>query len=159
MLRAVVDRPPGVAVLLPGDDFRPLMLAFRAIDTRTRSGCLNHSPEAATLGQHAMLEIHCIDSWNCPVVVCDICGERLAEASKAAVVFQNFQQDGAKLRLLHVHKGRIDGRTCHQEAEALLGAPKASVGWQELKAFMVDLSHNVGFGPAEMVEYDDQPRL
>lgn len=106
-----------------------------------------------------MLEIHCIDSRNCPVIVCDICGERLSDASKAAVVFQSAQTAGAKLKPLHVHKGRIDGRTCHQEAESLLGAPKVSVGWDELMNIMIDLAHNVGFPPGKMAEYDRDFRL
>jgi len=100
-----------------------------------------------------VLEIHSIAGRNCPVIVCDICGEKLDEASKAAAVFQNFTADGSKVRLLHVHKGSIDGRTCHDEAEALLGKNGEPVGWQELKTYLADLVANAGFPAAEMAEY------
>ena len=103
-----------------------------------------------------MLEIHSIGGNNCPVIVCDICGDRLDEASKAAAVFQNFTPDGSKLRLLHVHKGSIDGRTCHAEPEALLGKNGVAVGWQEMKTFLADLAANAGFPAVEMAEYDER---
>lgn len=107
-----------------------------------------------------MLEIHCIDGRNCPVIVCDICGDRLAEASKAAAVFQNFMPDGAKLRLLHVHKGSIDGHSCHAEAEALLGMNGEATGGQEMKAYLADLAANAGFPAAQMMEYEERrPRF
>lgn len=98
-----------------------------------------------------MLEIHSINGHNCPVIVCDMCGERLNNAAKAAVVFQNFQPEGAKIRMLHVHKGNIDGHTCHQEAEALLSAGgKNMVGWEEMKTFLSDLVDNAGFPPHDI---------
>lgn len=103
-----------------------------------------------------MLEIHKIGGNNCPIIVCDMCGEKLDEASKAAAVFENFTPEGSKLRLLHVHKGSIDGRTCHAEAEALLAKNGGAVGWQEMKAFLADLAANAGFPGAEMAEYDQR---
>lgn len=101
-----------------------------------------------------MIEMHTIDGRNCPVMVCDMCGEKLDNAGKAAAVFQNFTPEGSKLRVLHVHKGRIDGKTCHAEAEALLGVGGADVGWQEMKTFLVDMAANCGFPGAAMAEYD-----
>lgn len=98
-----------------------------------------------------MLEIHVIDGINCPVLVCDICGERLLDASKSAVVFNNFAPNGTKAQVLHVHKGSIDGKTCHQNADALISKAGGNPGWQELKACLTDLAHNVGFTPAEQV--------
>lgn len=77
-------------------------------------------------------------------------------ASKAAVVYQNFMPDGSKRRLLHVHKGTIDGHTCHAEAEALLSGGNAAIGWQEMKAFLSDLVANVGFPAQEMAMYDSK---
>lgn len=86
--------------------------------------------------------------------MCDICGEKLDKASKAAAVFQNFSPDGSRLRLLHVHKGSIDGHTCHAEAEALLRQNGQLVGWKELKEFLVDLAANADFPASDMAEYD-----
>jgi len=103
-----------------------------------------------------MLEIHSIDGRNCPVITCDMCGECLDHVGAAAVVFQNFSPPGSKLRLLHVHKGSIDGKTCHREAEALLGTDGAAVGWQEMRAFLTDLISNAGFPPADALDYESR---
>jgi len=101
-----------------------------------------------------MFEIHKIDGRNCPMITCDICGERLTEAGKAAVVFNNGAGNGAKLRTLQVHKGRIDGRTCHEEADNRFRAEGGMPGWEEMKTFLADAVHNIGFPPEELAEYD-----
>lgn len=101
-----------------------------------------------------MFEIHTINGQNCPVLVCDMCGDKLNDAGKAAVVFNNFAPHGSKITALHVHKGNIDGKTCHDEAEAMIRAGGGTPGWQELKACLVDMVHNSGFPPDEMAKYD-----
>lgn len=101
-----------------------------------------------------MFEMHTINGENCPVLVCDMCGDQLKDAGKSAVVFDNFAPQGSKLKALHVHKGTIDGMTCHQEADSMIRAGGGTPGWVEMKAGLVDLAHNAGFPPAEMVKYD-----
>ena len=101
-----------------------------------------------------MIEIHNEGGRNCPMMVCDMCGERLVNARAAAVVFENFTTPGAKVSVLHVHKGNIDGHTCHAEAEAMIAAKGASPGWQEMATFLVDMMSNVGFSPADAVEHE-----
>jgi hypothetical protein len=83
-----------------------------------------------------------------------MCGERLTEVNKAAVVFNNFASQGSKIKALHVHKGQIDGKTCHQEADAIIKSGGGTPGWQEMKACITDLAHNIGFPPSEIVQYD-----
>lgn len=100
-----------------------------------------------------MFEVHVINGQNCPVFVCDMCGDRLAEAGKAAIVFDNFALQGSKIKALHVHKGTIDGRTCHEEADKLIRAGGGTPGWQEMKRCLTDLTANCGFPAEEMAEY------
>ena len=101
-----------------------------------------------------MFEMHIIQDQNCPVLVCDMCGERLTEAGKSAVVFDNFASPGSKIKVLHVHKGQIEGKTCHQEADAIIKSGGGTPGWQEMKACITDLAHNIGFPPHEMDQYN-----
>lgn len=91
-----------------------------------------------------MIEVHVHEALSCPVVVCDICGEPLREANKSAAVFANWKPNGAKVPVLFVHKGSIDGRTCHAQADAKLKAAGEDPGWQELSTFLRDLASNVG---------------
>jgi len=101
-----------------------------------------------------MIEIHAIDGINCPILICDVCGERIQDASKAAIVFDNFQPNGSRVKALSVHKGNIDGKTCHHEAELIIASGGGRAGWEELKAALTDLSSNVGFPASEMAKYD-----
>lgn len=105
-----------------------------------------------------MFEIHTVNGENCPVLVCDMCGERLVNAGTSAVVFDNFAPQGSKLKALHVHKGSIDGKTCHQEAEDLIRSGGGTPGWQEMKTCLADLAHNIGFPPDQMAAFDRQRR-
>jgi hypothetical protein len=100
-----------------------------------------------------MVEIHFVEGRSCPVIVCDMCGERLSDPGKAAAVFANFGESGGKVRALLVHKGKIDGRTCHEEAEALIRKEGGNAGWHEMKAFLADLVHNAGFPAKELADY------
>ncbi len=52
---------------------------------------------------------------------------------KAAVVFENFLPYGERLKALHVHKGSIDDKACHHEAELIIQADRGTLGWQEWK--------------------------
>lgn len=88
------------------------------------------------------------------MLICDMCGERISEAGKAAVVYDSFIKNGERAKALHVHKGNIDGKTCHHEADLIIRSGGGSPGWQELKRHLADLAHNVGFPAAAMAEYD-----
>lgn len=101
-----------------------------------------------------MFEIHTQNGDNCPVLVCDMCGERLTNAKKAAVVFDNFAPNNSKLKALHVHKGNLDGQTCHQEADALIRAGGGTPGWQEMSACLTDLFHNTGMSQINLKSDD-----
>lgn len=101
-----------------------------------------------------MFEIHTIDGNNCPVLVCDLCGERLTDAGKAAVVFDNFVSSNSKITAFHVHKGPIDGKTCHAEADTLIRAAGGTPGWQEMQRALTDLVANSGFPAEKMAKYD-----
>jgi hypothetical protein len=100
-----------------------------------------------------MIEIQMVGGHSCPMLFCDVCGERIQDASKAAVVFENFRPEGDRLKALHVHKG-IDGKACHQEAELIIQADGGAPGWQEWKRYICDLAHNVAFPASAMVVYD-----
>jgi hypothetical protein len=66
--------------------------------------------------------------------------------------------DGTKAKALHVHKGQIDGRTCHAEAESLIKAEGGVPGWQEMRTTLADLLLNTGFPPEEAASYDRRRR-
>ena len=101
-----------------------------------------------------MIEIQVVDDISAPILFCDVCGERITEAGKAAVVYDNFRQNGERAKTLHVHKGKIDGMTCHEEADSIIRAGGGTPGWQELKRHLCDLAHNVAFPADQMVAYD-----
>ncbi len=102
-----------------------------------------------------MIQIHMIDGRNCPMPMCDVCGERIEDAGKAAVVFQNFTPNGSRLGVRFVHKGSIDGRTCHDKAEAEISTAGGKPGWEELKMFLANLAFNVGFPARDMAAHDN----
>ncbi|MCI3206438.1 MULTISPECIES: hypothetical protein [Pandoraea] len=101
-----------------------------------------------------MIEIQMVSGINAPMLFCDVCGERIAEAGKAAVVFENFREDGERAKTLHVHKGSIDGKTCRHDADLMIRSGGGTPGWQEMKRHLADLAHNMGFPAAEMAIYD-----
>jgi hypothetical protein len=101
-----------------------------------------------------MIEIQMLEGINAPMLFCDVCGDRIAEAGKAAVVYDCSRQEGERAKTLHVHKGSIDGRTCHHEAELLIKSGGGTPGWQELKRHFAGLAYNVGFPAAAMAQYD-----
>jgi hypothetical protein len=103
-----------------------------------------------------MFEIHFVNGQNCPVIVCDICGEQLKDAATSAVVFNNTALIGSRVKALYVHKGHIDNKTCHAQADSLILGKGGDPGWQEMKTYLADLTHNIGFPPSEIAEYDKQ---
>ena len=105
-----------------------------------------------------MIEIQSSNGINCPLLFCDICGDRITDAGKAAVVFDNFAPNGARVKVLLVHKGNIDDKTCHQEADSIVASGGGRPGWQELKQHLVDLVANVGFSAKAMQAYDEAHR-
>ena len=104
-----------------------------------------------------MIEMHTSDGINFPILVCDVCGERITDASKAAAVFENFAPNGSRVKVQIVHKGNIDDKTCHQVADAKIVSEGGRPGWQELKRHIVYLAANIGFPPNAMQAYDDPP--
>ncbi|WP_036177360.1 hypothetical protein [Massilia sp. 9096] len=102
-----------------------------------------------------MIEIQVIDDISAPILFCDVCGGRIAEAGKAAIVFNNFRTNGERTEILYVHKGSIDGKTCHRDAEQIIRSAGGTPGWQGLQDVFVDLAHNIAFPPALMADYDE----
>lgn len=103
-----------------------------------------------------MIEIQMLNGINAPLLFCDICGDRITDAGKAAVVFDNSRSDGERAKTLHVHKGSIDGKTCHHEADLIIRSGGGTPGWQELKRHLTDLAHNVSFAADAMAKYDNR---
>lgn len=101
-----------------------------------------------------MIEIQMIGDISAPMLFCDVCGERIEAAGKAAVVYDNFRKDGERAKTLHVHKGSIDGKTCHEEADKLIRSGGGTPGWQELKRHLCDLAHNLAFPPQQMADFE-----
>ena len=88
-----------------------------------------------------------------PILVCDICGQRIEDGAMAAALTGDMtQEEGSLTDVLHVHKG-----SCHTQAERTIESTLAEpdvVGWQELGAHLSSLIHNVGFKPKDLEDYE-----
>lgn len=98
-----------------------------------------------------MLKILYSDHQFFPILVCDVCGRRIEQASLAAAINPSAIQDGERvvqegdlLEVLHAHKG-----DCHKQAEERFGG-KYRTGWTELGSHLSQLTHNVGLSPAKI---------
>ncbi len=105
-----------------------------------------------------MFEIFVNGDRNAPMLYCDVCDELITDAGTAAVVYDNFKKTGERAKILYVHKGKIDGRTCHQAADAIISEGGGTPGWQELKTHLCHIASNVGFPSEKMAEYDKRHR-
>jgi hypothetical protein len=100
-----------------------------------------------------MLKILYSDYQFCPILICDVCGGRIEQASLAAAINPSVIQDGKRvvkegdvLEVLHAHKG-----DCHRQAEERFGG-KYRTGWTELGSHLSQLTHNVGLTPTKIAE-------
>jgi hypothetical protein len=75
------------------------------------------------------------NQMHCPIVVCDVCGDMIANVNEGAVVFPCSAPENSKLSCLHVHKG-----DCHDKAEE----NQQNAGWEELGAHMAFVMSNLG---------------
>lgn len=119
------------------------------------SKCLNKSPNATnttTMKGTTMFEIHLVKGDSIPVLVCGICGEHLHDASAAAAVYNAKVRDGEQVQPLYVHKGRIDGHTCHDEADAMIEANGGIPAWQELRGHLMSLVANCGITVEQLLD-------
>jgi hypothetical protein len=82
------------------------------------------------------------------ILVCDVCLERIADASYAAAVFKSESNVGDIFDVLHAHKG-----ACHDEAEKRLGG-KAQTGWEEMKVHLIQVCHNASSPVASLARMD-----
>ena len=81
-----------------------------------------------------------------PLLICDICGERIENLGLGAAVFPRTDVDGEINDVLHVHK-----RSCHDAAERKVGGGKGAP-WQELQDHFVYLMANAGKPVEQLVE-------
>lgn len=85
-----------------------------------------------------MVQIYFQGGRYIPMLTCDICGSRIADAAEGAAVFATLQNDGDRSAVMHVHK-----YGCHEEAEARLGG-RERCSWQKLATHFLYLTHNSG---------------
>lgn len=76
-----------------------------------------------------------IEDLFCPVFVCDVCGESIKRAGRAAAVYR-LDYKAARTDVQHVHKGR-----CLDIAEERIGK---GFGWAELHEHIDHLAENCG---------------
>ncbi len=94
-----------------------------------------------------MILIHYREGRYAPVVVCDICEQRITNANLAVAVGTDvYGKDPELISVLHAHKG-----TCHDAAEAKLGG-RIKTGWDELSHHLLHLVQNIGLKPTDLVE-------
>lgn len=86
-----------------------------------------------------MLKILYKDGRNVPVLCCNQCGSWIDDAEFGAAVFNSPESNGQAQLVEIVHKG-----ACHDLTEARLRMGGQSVGWQELRRYLADVTHNSG---------------
>ena len=97
-----------------------------------------------------MIMVRYVDGRYTPVINCDVCERRIAEAGLAVAVMKHGTIDEAELLpCLHAHKG-----ACHDTAEERLGG-KANTGWQELTQHLLFLAHNCKLTPEKLAQFRD----
>ena len=104
-----------------------------------------------------MIEMRCIDSLFIPRIVCDSCGEVITNASKAAIVFGNFLNNGEKTCVLHINKNFVKG-DCMEKAEGVIRSKGWEPGWDELKTHLAFLIKNAGMTPEDIEEKLSLPK-
>lgn len=83
---------------------------------------------------------------SCPVLLCDICGERIENLGLGAAVFPRTTAEDELREVLHVHK-----RACHDAAERQLAGLKGAP-WQELQDHFIYLVSNSGKPVEDLLE-------
>lgn len=79
---------------------------------------------------------------SAPILICDICGERINNAREGAAVFGDKASDKGVKDVKHVHKA-----SCHDMAEIELAGED---NWQEMSQHLRLLLHNVGLTPKDL---------
>lgn len=95
-----------------------------------------------------MIKMLSASGRSAPVLMCDVCGERIKLVGMGAAVFPRSDSDGAEVEVLHVHKGE-----CHDKAESRVGSGKGAP-WQELGNHFSYLLHNIGLPMSRLQELE-----
>jgi len=85
--------------------------------------------------QKAMIKTINNDGMYAPVIICDICGKAIDNASLAAVIDCERPNVGEMTEVRHVHKGK-----CHDLADARW----SELPWAEMDVHLLNLINNVG---------------
>lgn len=102
-----------------------------------------------------MIKILVLNARHAPIIMCDLCGQKIDDAIIGAAIFNNRTPggdrlpDGSVIDVLHAHKGE-----CHDLAETKLGG-KELTGWIELERHVRYVLHNSGLDLQELLDYDD----
>lgn len=89
---------------------------------------------------------------NAPMIVCDICGEKVS-GNGAAVLTRDVPEKTFG-PVLHVHKGK-----CHDAAEKQFQDKGMDDAWDELGDHMVQLFLNAGFDESTIRKYHERLRV
>ena len=81
---------------------------------------------------------------SCPLLMCDVCGERILSLKEGAAVFRSIKESGSTSEVMHVHK-----RECHNQAEKKMGDGK-KCPWQELQDHFYYVLANSESSPDEL---------
>jgi hypothetical protein len=92
------------------------------------------------------------DGTNAPMIVCDVCRERITDFQMGAAVFPLGTPNGHISPVLHAHK-----RTCHDAADAQVREQGGTPGWDELRDHVRWLAANCGLTPATLAD-DERER-
>ena len=92
-----------------------------------------------------MILIDYLDGHYMPVVICDICEQRIRDAQRGGALYRLLAGPGPELLpILHVHKGE-----CFAAGERRLGGAPVTA-WQELRHHLLYVTSNCGLTPEKL---------
>jgi hypothetical protein len=95
-----------------------------------------------------MIRIRYIEERYAPVVICDICEQRITNSGLAVIVYpRRLGNEAELLEPWHVHKG-----TCLATADERLGG-REKVGWEELATHLMEVAMNCGRSSHQIKEH------
>lgn len=95
-----------------------------------------------------MIKVLYDDGRYAPIMICDVCGERIEDAKNGAAVSNSDPEvlsDGDAVEVKHTHKG-----DCHDEADQHLREQGIHPGWNSLTTHLMQVLHNTGLSPKDL---------
>lgn len=91
-----------------------------------------------------MIQVLYKDGRSIPLMMCDLCGEPIRDASMAMVAYEEHDEEDQNVTFAFLHKNECD--------MSYKGGQRRKGGWVELRHFLVNLLHNTGLQKGEKLD-------